>query len=251
MTIHPKALKNAVPGHPVTFTVHATGTEPIKYQWQWKPAGEEGGGSEEWQQCDIKWCSGNALSVPNVQKLNEGSYQCVISNCAGFQITKAAKLSVGTNLDINIVVVVVVVVCFCCWLLLVVVDVVVVVVAAAAVVVLWVLAKFCFLFIPTADPPRITTHPQGLRDVVPGQSVAFTIQAEGTEPLNYKWQQKPRGGSEVWQVCDVERFPGADSSTLTIPSVEKSNEGSYHCTVSNCANSDTSDSALLTLGELK
>jgi len=103
----------------------------------------------------------------------------------------------------------------------------------------------------TADPPRFTTHPQGLKDIIPGQPVSFTIQAEGTEPLNYQWQHKPRGGSEGWQVCDMERFPGADSSTLTIPSVQKSNEGSYHCTVSNCAKSETSDSASLTLGQLK
>ena len=100
MTIHPKALKDAVPGQPVTFTVHATGTKPIKYQWQWKPAGEEGG-SEECQLCDTEWCSGNTLSVPNVQKLNEGSYQCIISNRAGFQISKAAKLSVGMILDLS------------------------------------------------------------------------------------------------------------------------------------------------------
>ena len=110
---------------------------------------------------------------------------------------------------------------------------------------------FCFLFIPTAGPPRVTTHPQGLKDVVPGHPVAFTIQAEGTEPLYYHWQRKPRGRSKGWQDCDMERFPGADSSTLTIPSAQKSNEGSYHCTVSNRANSETSDSASLTLGELK
>ena len=109
VNIHPKALKNAVPGQPVTFTVHAIGTKPIKYLWQWKPAGQEGE-SEEWQLCDTEWCSGNTLSVPNVRKLNEGSYQCIISNCAGFQISKAAKLSVGTNLGIFVVAVVVVVV---------------------------------------------------------------------------------------------------------------------------------------------
>ena len=47
----------------------------------------------------------------------------------------------------------------------------------------------------------------------------------------------------------MERFPGADSSTLTIPRAQKSNEGSYHCTVSNCAGRETSDSTTLTLGE--
>ena len=57
-------------------------------------------------------------------------------------------------------------------------------------------------------------------------------------------------GNAGWQLCDVERFPGANSSTLTIPSVQKSNEGSYHCTVSNYAGSATSESATLTVGEL-
>ena len=148
VNIHPKAVKNAVPGQTVTFTVQAIGTEPIKYLWQWKSAGEEGE-SEDWQLCDTEWCSGNALSVPKVQKLNEGSYQCIISNCAGFQISKAAKRSVGMNLDINTTfVVVVVVVLF---------VVAVVVFVVVAVVVFWILAEFCFLFIPTADPSRVTT----------------------------------------------------------------------------------------------
>ena len=97
ITTHPKGLKGAVPGQPVTFTVHATGTEPVNYCWLWKPAGEEGW-SEEWQLCDVKWCNGNTVCVPSVQKLNEGSYQCIISNYAGFQITKAANLSIGKSL---------------------------------------------------------------------------------------------------------------------------------------------------------
>jgi len=97
VTIHPNALKDAVPGQPVIFTVHATGTEPMKCQWQWKPAGEEGE-SAEWQLCDLKWCNGNTLSVPSIQKSNEGSYQCIISNCAGSRISKEANLSVGKSL---------------------------------------------------------------------------------------------------------------------------------------------------------
>ena len=84
----------------------------------------------------------------------------------------------------------------------------------------------------------------GLKDAVPGQPVTFTVRATGSEPLSYQWQQKPR------KVCEVERFPGVDNSMLTIPSAQKSDEGSYHCTVSNCAGSETSDSATLTVGEL-
>ena len=51
-------------------------------------------------------------------------------------------------------------------------------------------------------------------------------------------------------MCDLETFPGANSSRLTIPSVQKSNEGSYRCTVSNLVGSETSECATLTIGEL-
>ena len=101
ITTQPKALNDAVPGKTVTLTVFATGTEPLNYQWQWKPAGDEQGGSEEWQPCDMGCSDGNTLKISSVQKLNEGSYQCVISNCAGSQISTVAKLSIGKNLDIN------------------------------------------------------------------------------------------------------------------------------------------------------
>ena len=94
---HPSEVKNVVPGRHVTFTVQATGTEPLNYQWRWKPAGDEQGGSEEWQLCDMESSNGTTLTIPSVQKLNEGSYQCVISNCAGSQTSEAAKLRIGTN----------------------------------------------------------------------------------------------------------------------------------------------------------
>jgi len=98
---------------------------------------------------------------------------------------------------------------------------------------------FCFY---VAEPPRITAH-----DAVPGESVMFTAEATGTEPLNYQWEWKPAMDDDSeWQLCDVERFPGIDSSTLTIPSVQKSNEGSYRCVVSSCG---TSNSAKLTVGK--
>ena len=220
--MHPMAVENAVPGQAVTFTVHTTGTEPMNYQWWWKPAGsDELGRKEEWQLCDVECSDGTTLRIPNVEKLNEGSYQCIISNCAGIQVSTEAKLSVGKNSH-NII---------------------------SFVILSSISAAFYFLSLHAADRPRVTAHPEGLKDAVPGQPVTFSIQAEGTGPLSYEWQHKPRGGSE--EVCDVERFPRADSSTLTIPSAQKSDEGSYHCTVSNCAGSETSDSATLTVGELK
>ena len=94
-----------------------------------------------------------------------------------------------------------------------------------------------------ADPPRITTHPCGIKDAVPDKPVTFSIQATGTEPLNYQWEREIGNGNEV------EKIPGANSSSLTISSVQKSNEGSYRCTVSNCAGSETSQYATLTVGK--
>ena len=108
---------------------------------------------------------------------------------------------------------------------------------------------FCF-FLHAAEPPRITSHPPEQKDAVPGKPVAFSIQAAGTEPLKYQWQHKIGEESGRWQLCDVESFPGANSSTLTIPSVKKSNEGSYCCTVSNCAGSETTECVRLAVGEL-
>ena len=99
-----------------------------------------------------------------------------------------------------------------------------------------------------AEPPRITSHPEGKMDAVSGKLVVFSIHATGTKPLSYLWECETESGNTGWQSCDVEV---ANSSTLTIPSVQKSNEGSYHCTVSNCAGSETSQCAILTVGELK
>ena len=105
------------------------------------------------------------------------------------------------------------------------------------------------LFLPVAKPPRIITHPQQ-KVAVRGTSAQFTIQAMGTEPLSYLWQWKPPikkwrmwGASEKWKSCDAE---GSDGAILTIPSVQKSNEGDYRCVVSNCVGNDTSH-----LGQLK
>ena len=94
----------------------------------------------------------------------------------------------------------------------------------------------------TAKPPRIITHPKDLVNTVPGQQVLFTVQATGTKPLSYQWEYTPdtEGWSEEWQPCS-----GSNTDTLTIPSVQKSNKGTYHCVVSNCAGSQTSKPAKL------
>ena len=100
ITTHPQELKDAVQGKSVTFTVQAIGTEPLNYHWQWNPAAEDR--SEEWQPCRAEWCDGATLTIPSVQQFNEGSYRCVISNCAGTLISKAAQLKVGKDRELHI-----------------------------------------------------------------------------------------------------------------------------------------------------
>ena len=87
-------LKSAIQGKFVKFTVEATGTTPLNYQWQWKPA-EEG-----WQPCDAEWCNGATLTIPNTKKSNEGSYRCVVSNYVGNQTSIPAELCVSKYLTI-------------------------------------------------------------------------------------------------------------------------------------------------------
>ena len=91
VTTQPQDLKDAVPGSVVMFTVEATGTDPLGYQWEWKPVGER----NEWQPVEISGSDQFTLTIPSVQKSNEGSYHCVISNCAGSQISNPVQLSVG------------------------------------------------------------------------------------------------------------------------------------------------------------
>ena len=68
------------------------------YQWQWNPGKE--GVSDDWQPCS--GADTATLTIQNVQNSSEGSYCCVISNCAGSQTSKPANLagedSVSTNL---------------------------------------------------------------------------------------------------------------------------------------------------------
>ena len=96
-----------------------------------------------------------------------------------------------------------------------------------------------------ADPPRITIHPKDSKDAVSGISVNFTVQATGTEPLNYNWEWNPvkEEGIGKWLLCSG--MEGSDTATLTISSVQKSNEGSYRCVISNCAGNQTCKAAKL------
>ena len=113
-----------------------------------------------------------------------------------------------------------------------------------------------FIFSPLAfdifffsdEPPTVINHPQTLSKVCPEADVSFAVQATGTDPLRYQWQWKPVE-EECWNPCDSEKFPGSDTSTVTIPNVQKTNEGSYRCVITNYAGSQTSKPAKLSIGK--
>ena len=128
ITIHAQSLEDAIQGKSANFSVHATGTHPLNYQWYWKPS-KKGSGSEELQPCDAEWSDGPTLTIPSVQKSNEGCYCCKISNCAGSLASNPVKLCIGKNLTIVLLE---------CEVSL-------------------PHPTFCF---DVAKPPRITTHPQ-------------------------------------------------------------------------------------------
>ena len=90
---------------------------------------------------------------------------------------------------------------------------------------------------------RVTSEPVSLTNSEPGSDVQFSVTATGTAPLSYQWQKD--GGN----LTDGDRIKGATTAKLSITAVQKSDEGSYTCVVSNTAGAVTSKPATLTLGE--
>jgi Immunoglobulin domain/Immunoglobulin I-set domain len=84
-------------------------------------------------------------------------------------------------------------------------------------------------------PPTITTEPAN-QAVTVGQTATFSVVATGTAPLTYQWY---KGGVAI---------AGATSSTYTTPAtVLANNNSSYTVIVSNVAGSATSTAAILTV----
>ena len=101
ITSQPTSLEEIPTGKPVTFSIQATGTKPMNYQWQcWKPEGEEDK-SETWQDitCDgVKFQEVKAgLKLAAVQACDAGYYRCVVSNSAGSENSQCANLVVGKS----------------------------------------------------------------------------------------------------------------------------------------------------------
>lgn len=90
------------------------------------------------------------------------------------------------------------------------------------------------LTIAAATAPRITAQPSS-KTVSAGSSATFSVTASGTAPLTYQWYK------------DGVAVSGATSSTLTVSSVTSAKAGGYYVTVTNGSGSTTSSTATLTV----
>ena len=88
MTVHPVDQTNIVPGSDVSFSVTATGTAPLSYQWQKDGVDLADGGR-------ITGATIATLTIIGVMESDEGGYRCVVTNIAGMDTSNTAILTVG------------------------------------------------------------------------------------------------------------------------------------------------------------
>ena len=88
VTVHPVDQTNIVPGSDVSFSVTATGTEPLSYQWQKDGVDLTDGSS-------ITGATTATLTIADVMESDEGGYRCVVTNTAGMDTSNTAVLTVG------------------------------------------------------------------------------------------------------------------------------------------------------------
>ena len=249
--------QTVTPGANVIFTVVATGTAPLTYQWKLGGVNVSGGTSA-------------ALNLTSVTTGQAGSYTCTVGNTAGSVTSSAATLTVNpvvvaptiTTQPISQTVTAGANVTFT-----------VVANGTAPLTYQWklggvnvsggtsatlnltsvttgqvgsytctvgnsagsVTSSAATLTVnPAVVAPTITTQPVS-QTVTAGANVSFTVVANGTAPLTYQWKL---GGANV---------SGSTSATLNLTGVTTGQAGSYTCTVGNSAGSVTSSAATLTV----
>jgi hypothetical protein len=246
--------QNAFPGGNATFSVTATGTSPLTYQW-------EIGGNP------ITGATASSLLLANVQASDSGSYSVVVSNSLGAVTSSNAVLTVsvadsppsivaqpqsltrnqggsatfgvtvagsvplyyqwslnGTPLsgatqntytDSNVQP------------------------ADAGTYVLVVTNTFgsatsSVALLTVIVPPTIGTQPQS-QAVIQGANVTFAASATGTPPLFFQWR---KGAANI---------SGATGTSYTLNNVQAASAGTYSLVVTNAAGSATSGNAVLTV----
>ncbi len=92
------------------------------------------------------------------------------------------------------------------------------------------------LTVNTAIAPSIITQPQDQPNILPGATATFSVNASGTDPLNYQWYYNTNT-----------LLTNATDSILTITNIQPGDAGSYSVTVSNIAGGVISSNAFLTV----
>jgi len=85
-------------------------------------------------------------------------------------------------------------------------------------------------------PPIIRLHPERKVSLIE-ESVTFSVKAEGTHPLRYRWLR------------DNQLIEEADGPVLTLTGVREAHSGNYQCQVENLLGKVVSEPAELSVGE--
>ncbi|MFC1859062.1 immunoglobulin domain-containing protein [Thermodesulfobacteriota bacterium] len=222
ITTHPQS-QTLDPGDTATFTVEATGTEPLTYQWK------KGG-------VDIDGANDSSYVIASVQESDQGNYNCHVTNIAGdatsYTVTltvtdppvitahpQSQELDPGATATFTIVAAGIEPLTYQ-WRK----DGVDIDGANASSYIIESVQESdegdytCHVTnnigsatsnaatLAVSRPPVITAHPQS-QELDPGETATFTIVATGTEPLAYQWR-----------IGEVD-ITGANGSSYSITSV--------------------------------
>jgi len=245
------AAQSACPGKSVLFSVTATGTPPLSYQWK-----KDG--------TTIAGATTAIYTIPAVTNADEGTYTVVVTNGCGSVTSTPAALSLGAAPTITSEPTAQTV---CAGQP---VEFTVAATGTPPLTYQWlkdggeiggataatytisaaastdagaysatvanscgtVTSRAAALTVGTA--PTITAQPAS-QAAVAGSSATFSVTATGTPPFSYQWQ---RDGADI---------AGATEPSYTIPAVASADAGSYTVVVTNPCGSATSDPALLTV----
>ncbi len=240
-------------GEEVTFSITATGTAPITYQWQKNGS-------------DIEGANDASFTISDISLNDAASYKCIAVNGGGSKTSAEVLLSVNETVSItmnpqNQTVSEGEAVSFY-----------VLVAGTAPITYQWKKngeditdatdSNYIITEVVLTDAAEyscvvtngggsvtsasatlivnsivaITTDPIS-QDAWTGEDVTLTIATTGTAPVTYQWQK------------DGVDINGKENASLTISGIALSDAASYKCIATNIVGSDTSDVAVLTVNE--
>ncbi|MEI7729643.1 MAG: immunoglobulin domain-containing protein [Verrucomicrobiota bacterium] len=246
-----------VPGTTASFSVAATGTAPLGYRWRFNNT-------------NLVWATNSTLTLNNVQSVNAGYYQVIVSNTAGTVTSTVATLTVvyppaitgqpqsqtcaaGTMASFNVTATGTAPLAYQWYKSVISQQSAVISGATNSAFSLQPLALgdagsyYCVVsnaygaatssvasLTLLVYPPVITGQPQNQTNRL-GTTALFNVTASSLIPLSYQWM---RVGAS---------FPIATTSQLTIPMVQATDAGSYYCVVSTADGRVVSKLATLTV----